>query len=123
MLSVGCQIGGDYRCTILYLVARRCVPTVGDLRGTTIVDASMSHRWGDMPGVASLGLCGWRVSSVGDHEVHILLCAFSSHLCYIWYKGTSSMCQCSVCGSPYLYTPLLIICQICIILSLIIPNY
>jgi hypothetical protein len=40
------QVGGAYRCTILYLVARRCVPTVGDFHGTTIVDFPMSHRWG-----------------------------------------------------------------------------
>jgi len=46
MLSVGCQLGEDYRCTILFLVARRCVPRVGVLRGTINVDASMSHRWG-----------------------------------------------------------------------------
>jgi hypothetical protein len=31
---------------ILYLVARRCVHTVGALLGTTIVEASMSHRSG-----------------------------------------------------------------------------
>jgi hypothetical protein len=29
LLMVGCPVGGDYRCNILYLVARRCVHTVG----------------------------------------------------------------------------------------------
>jgi len=45
MFSVGCQVGGNYRCIILYLVDRHCVPTVGDLRVITIVVASVSHRW------------------------------------------------------------------------------
>ena len=61
---------------------------------------------GCMPGLASLGFCGrekcvvsgvsaylglvimvltcgWQVSSVGDHEVRVVLCVFSSHLRYI----------------------------------------
>jgi hypothetical protein len=29
LLMVGCQMGGDCRCNLLYLVARRCVHTVG----------------------------------------------------------------------------------------------
>jgi hypothetical protein len=29
LLTVGCQVGGDYRCNILYLLARRCVHMVG----------------------------------------------------------------------------------------------
>jgi hypothetical protein len=129
MLSVGRQVGGNYRCIILYLVDRHCVPTVGDLRVITIVVASMSHRrwvcqvwcpWVSVGekncGVSAVptecvtlclslvsnnGTCGWRVSSA-DHEVRAVLCVFSSHLHYICCEVAVSMRQCSVCGSPYL---------------------
>jgi hypothetical protein len=40
LLMVGCQVGGDYRCNILYLLARLCVHTAEVLRGTTSVEAS-----------------------------------------------------------------------------------
>jgi hypothetical protein len=43
---VGCQVGGDCRSNIYYLVVRRCVHTVGIHRGTTIAEASMPHRSG-----------------------------------------------------------------------------
>jgi hypothetical protein len=43
---VGCQVGGDYKCNLLYLVARRCVHMVGVLRGTTILKPQCHTGWG-----------------------------------------------------------------------------
>jgi hypothetical protein len=74
---VGCQVGGDCRCNLHYLVARRCVHTVGVLRGTDYRAASMSHGsgtasqvycvpiWYTWVCVGERKMCGeWSVSKV-----------------------------------------------------------
>jgi hypothetical protein len=151
MLSVGRQVGGNYRCIILYLVDRHCVPTVGDLRVITIVVASMSHRWGVCqfwcPRV-SVGEKKCVVSGVSAECVTLCLSLVSNNGTCVWLAGVFRrsrgscrvvcilqsfmltldvkelrLCASAVCvWVALLDTPLLIICQISIILFLFTIN-
>ena len=82
MLSVGCQVGRDYRCTILYLVARRYAYSGGSHVGPL----SLTPQYRTGGGYARSGIPGF-VLLVGvfrrRSQVYVMMCVFSSHLRYI----------------------------------------